>query len=58
MKSTYSSSYNGPQGHHGTIATYDNGQVDQINDNNGHISRVTGNVPGEAFIYATRNMRA
>lgn len=47
MKSTYSSSYTGPQGHQSTIATYDNGNIDQITDKNGHVSHITGNIPGK-----------
>lgn len=47
VKGTYSASYNGPEGQKSTIATYDNGNVDQINDNNGDVSRFTGKVPGE-----------
>ncbi|BDA51250.1 hypothetical protein COCOBI_18-1270 [Coccomyxa sp. Obi] len=47
VKSTYTSSYTGPQGYQSIIATNDNGRVDQITDNNGHISHITRNIPGE-----------
>lgn len=46
MKSSYSSSYNGPEGQQSTIATYNNGAYDQITNTNGQVSRVTGNIPG------------
>ncbi|BDA51260.1 hypothetical protein COCOBI_18-1370 [Coccomyxa sp. Obi] len=47
VMSTYTSSYTGPQGHKSTIANYDNGRVDQVTDNNGHISHFTRNIPGK-----------
>ncbi|BDA51246.1 hypothetical protein COCOBI_18-1230 [Coccomyxa sp. Obi] len=50
VKSSYTISYTGPQGHQSTIATYDNGRVDQVTDNNGHISHFTRNTPGEPQI--------
>ncbi|BDA51249.1 hypothetical protein COCOBI_18-1260 [Coccomyxa sp. Obi] len=46
VQGTYASSYSGPGGEQGTIATYGNDMVDQINDNNGQISHITGNIPG------------